>query len=192
MKDSIKLILSIIILFGLIIFAYQKNMLNAQIDPQNVYFQTASGPKNLKTFNGKIVLLYFGFLSCPDVCPTTMSFISKAFKQLSPEDQKKVEFIFVDLDPKRDTMEKLRGYVEYFNPNFQIFLAEEKSTRPFARFFGVDYREVPLKSNMGYTVDHSTDIVVLGKNGKIIGNIHHGTDSEVGTSIIKDFINSQP
>jgi protein SCO1/2 len=188
MKDTWKLILTAVALFGIIIFSYQKNLIKAEIDPMTLHFNTSQGQKNLKNYQNKIVLMYFGFLTCPDACPTTMNHVSKAFKMLTPEEQEKVVFIFVDLDPKRDTIDKLNEYVGYFNKSFVTFSASEETTRPFARFFGVDYREVPLKSNMGYTIDHSTDIIVLNPQGKILDNIHHGTEATLMVATLRNLI----
>jgi protein SCO1/2 len=185
-NDSVKLLLSVVALFSLIVFSYQRNAIESNYQPTTIKFLSSHGMVSLDQFKGKIVLLYFGFLTCPEACPTTMSHVSKAFKELTPEELNKVVMIFIDLDPKRDSIEKLTEYTGYFHKNIIPFWAEEKTTRPLARYFGVEYREVPLKSTMGYTIDHSTDIVVVSPSGSIDSNIHHGTNSVLMLKNIRD------
>jgi protein SCO1/2 len=188
-SDSTKLLLSVIALFLIIIYSYQKTSADRNFKANEVKFNTVSGQQTLKNFSGKIVLLYFGFLSCPDVCPTTLSTYTKAIKELKPEELSKLQFIFVDVDPKRDSLQKLKEYTQYFHPSIVSFSASEEITRPFARYFGADFKYVELKSNLGYTVDHTTDIIVVNPDtNQIITNIHHGTNHKLMIPILNELI----
>jgi len=188
-SDTTKLLLSVIILFLIIIYSYQKTSAERNFKANEVAFNTINGTKTLKNFSGKIVLLYFGFLSCPDACPTTLSNYSKAIKELKPEELNKLQFIFVDVDPKRDSLQKLHEYTNFFHPSIVSFSASEDVLRPFARYFGADFKYVELKSGLGYTVDHTTDIMVINPDtNQIITNIHHGTNHKLLLPILKELI----
>lgn len=188
-SDTTKLLLSVIVLFLIIIYSYQKTSNDRNFKANEVKFNTIAGQETLKKYSGKIVLLYFGFLSCPDICPTTLSTYSKALKELKPEDLNKLQFIFVDVDPKRDTLQKLKDYTNFFHPSIVSFSAAEDVIRPFARYFGADFKYVDLKSGLGYTVDHSTDVIAVNPDtNQIITNIHHGTNHKLLLEILNELI----
>ncbi len=83
--------------------------------------QSVAGPVSLKDLHGKVVLLYFGYTKCPDVCPTSLSFMTQALNEMTDDELAKVQGVFVSVDPKRDTVESLKEYVEYFHPNFSRY-----------------------------------------------------------------------
>lgn len=188
LSDSTKLVLSAIVLFGLIIFSYQKNAELNSYRPFGQQFKTPIGTKSLNSFNQKIKLMYFGFLNCPDACPTTLSKISKAFKQLTPEELNRFAFIFVDLDPTRDSLDKLKEYTNYFHPNIIAFTTDPKSLEPFTQYFGIAYQKVKINSEMGYTIDHSTDIVVVSPKNEITANIHHEIDDKLMLKKLRELL----
>lgn len=188
-SDSTKLFISVIALFLLIIYSYQKTSAERNFKANEVNFNTINGIQTLKNYRGKIVLLYFGFLSCPDACPTTLSTYSKAIKELKPEELNKLQLIFIDVDPKRDSLQKLNEYTNFFHPSIVTFSANEEVLRPFARFFGADFKYVELKSGLGYTVDHTTDIIVINPDtNQIITNIHHGTNHKLLLPILRELL----
>ena len=78
--------------------------------------QSAAGPVSLKDYRGKLVLVYFGYTFCPDICPTSLAATAEGLKQLTPEELARVAMIFVSVDPKRDTPERLKEYAEFFHP----------------------------------------------------------------------------
>jgi protein SCO1/2 len=186
--EKIKLILSVIALCGILIFSYIKNQDNHSINPNLVDFESPTGPVKISSFKGKINLLYFGFLSCPEACPTTLSHTAAAFKLLTPDEQKKVQLLFIDLDPEKDTLEKMKAYTDFFHPNIIPLRLPLKELNEVTRFFGIAFMKVPLKSSMGYTIDHSTDILVLSPTGEMLPNIHHGTSAANMVLVIKKII----
>ncbi len=121
----------------------------------------------------KLTFLYFGFLSCPDVCPTTLGNIASIFKEMPKEKLDQIAFVFVDVDPERDKVEDLKNYTSFFDPKIIPASIPPKELDLFTRHFGVVYMKVPLDSEMGYTIDHSTDIIVLNSEGKRLESIHH-------------------
>ena len=78
--------------------------------------QSYRGPVELQDFRGQVVLLYFGYTWCPDICPTSLGLTSLALKALKPDELARVQSLFVSVDPERDTLEKLKNYGEYFHP----------------------------------------------------------------------------
>lgn len=187
-NKTTKLILSTIALFVLIIYSFQLNKEQANFKPYDVVFQSPKGDISLSKFKGKLVIMYFGFLSCPEACPTTLNRVGSVFKQLPKDELDKIEMIFIDLDPERDTLPKMSDYTSFFHPKILPFTTDMRSLRLFSRYFGVEFRKVELKSNMGYTIDHSTDMIVISPDGKLLPNIHHETDSKLLLLVIKQLI----
>jgi protein SCO1 len=116
---------------------------------------------------GKVVLLFFGYTSCPDVCPTTMAELNQALAQLSDEDADKVQMVFVTVDPDRDTPERTQEYVDHFNPKFIGLSGTEAELTKVWSDYGV-YREiVEGASAAGYSVDHTARITMIDEQGNL-------------------------
>lgn len=181
MKDNLKFTAATLVLMGILIFSYLQIRGERNFNPFTHPLKSASGTMNLNELkkDNKIILMYFGFLSCPDVCPTTLSSMSSVFKALPKEQLDRIEFLFIDLDPERDTMERMIKYSSYFHPKIRPVIMSLKELDQFTRFFGVVFMKIPLKSTMGYTIDHSTDIIVLSPEGKILQPIAHGSPKVV-------------
>jgi protein SCO1/2 len=130
-------------------------------------------PVTLETYKGKVVVLFFGFTHCPDVCPTTMAEMSSAMKELGP-DADKVQVLFATLDPERDTKELLSQYVPGFDSRFVGLYGTLEQTDATAKEFKVFYRKVPGKTADSYTIDHTAGSYVFDKNGKIRLFLRHG------------------
>jgi protein SCO1/2 len=130
-------------------------------------------PVTLETYKGKVVVLFFGFTHCPDVCPTTMAEMSTVMKELGP-DADKVQVLFATLDPERDTKELLSQYVPGFDPRFVGLYGTLAQTDATAKEFKVFYRKVPGKTADSYTIDHTAGSYVFDKNGKIRLFLRHG------------------
>jgi protein SCO1/2 len=120
----------------------------------------------LVDFKGKVVALFFGYTHCPDVCPTAMSELNRALKLLGPR-AKEVQVVFVTLDPERDTVDVLRRYVPYFNPDFIGLRGEVNVTKKLAQEFKVFYARQASDSKTGYTIDHSSGVYVFDRNGDL-------------------------
>ena len=121
-------------------------------------------PRTRADFAGKLVVLTFGFTRCPDVCPISLAALASTMDALG-EDRKRVQVIFVTVDPERDTPALLAKYVTAFGPGFLGLAGDAGATRRAARAFKVFYQKVPT-SNGDYTMDHSTGYYVLDKNGR--------------------------
>ena len=123
-------------------------------------------PVTLETYKGKVVVLFFGFTHCPDVCPTTMAEMSAVMKELGP-DADKVQVLFATLDPARDTRELLAQYVPGFDPRFVGLYGTPEQTAATAKEFKVFYQKVPGKTADSYTIDHTAGSYVFDRNGRI-------------------------
>ena len=141
---------------------------------------SGKGPFSLKDLRGKVVLLYFGYTKCPDVCPTSLSFMTQALNELDDEELKKVQAVFVSVDPKRDTFEALDQYVEYFHPNLMGVTGSDEEVAAAAELYGAQYYEVELKdSAFGYAVNHSAVTYLITEEGKLRFIFPHATPSPV-------------
>lgn len=179
-KEIFKTSVAVIGLVGVLLFSYLSLKKQKEFDPFNLKLNTSSGVTTLNEVKkDKIVLLYFGFLSCPDACPTTLSTMAAVFKELPPNKLDKIAFIFVDLDPERDTLVKLKEYANFFHPKIMPISLPLADLDLFTKYFGIAYMKVPLKSNMGYTIDHSTHIIVLSADGKLLEPIEHQTPKKL-------------
>ncbi len=107
----------------------------------------------------KVILLYFGYTHCPDVCPTVLHKLSDMYNLLGSY-QKNVKVIFITLDPKRDTPAIVSEYVKFFNKDFTGLSGSENAIKKTAKAYGVVYKVVPSKSE-GYLIDHSDNIYVI-------------------------------
>ena len=171
----LSLVLALVLIYSASILKKEKSF-----NAYNLPLKTQNGFITLGDYkNKKLVLLYFGFLSCPDACPTTLSKMSHVFKELPKKNLDAVTLIFVDLDPARDSLQKIAEYTHYFNPLFQAVSLDEKNLDLFTKAFGIAYMKVPLKSSMGYTIDHSTDIKMISPSGELLDPFFHDDTKEM-------------
>ena len=126
-------------------------------------------------FRGKLMLVYFGFTYCPDVCPTDLQEIGLALDRLGPAGEA-VQPLFITLDPERDTPEHLADYVSLFHPRLVALTGEASAIGEAARAYKVHYAKVPT-SNGDYTVDHSAFIYLMDRDGGYIGFFPPGTSA---------------
>ena len=141
---------------------------------------------SLEDLRGKVVLLYFGYTKCPDVCPTSLSYMSQALNGLESDELKTVIGVFVSVDPERDTPERLKEYVAYFHPRLIGVTGTEKEIAQAATLYGARYSKVELEgSAFGYAVNHSAATYLIGPGGELRFILPHDTPSEVITEAIR-------
>src|SRR3954471_14983934 len=124
--------------------------------------------RTLTTHNlkGKPTLIYFGFTYCPDVCPTSLLLMETALEKLGPDAAKKVNLVFITIDPERDTKELIKGYVSNFGTTFEGLTGTPAEIAAAARAYRVYYQKVPGKEGSPYLMDHSSIVYVLDRNGR--------------------------
>jgi protein SCO1/2 len=120
-------------------------------------------------FRGKLMLIYFGYTFCPDVCPTTLGNVAQAYDLLSAKDQAQVVPIFITVDPERDTVDQMAQYVDAFSPAFVGLTGSPDQIAPVLKAFRVYARKVESK-DANYSVDHSSILYVMGKDGKYLSH----------------------
>lgn len=122
--------------------------------------------RTLEDFRGKVVLLFFGYTGCPDMCPTTLALLAGTMKELG-EDAGKVQGLFVTVDPKRDTPQLLAQYVPAFYPTFLGLYADEATTERTVREFKGYFHANRPNEHGSYTVDHSAQVYVFDPAGRL-------------------------
>lgn len=122
--------------------------------------------RSLADFHGKVVVLFFGYTHCPDVCPTTLGELGITLKRLGA-DASRVQVLFVTLDPARDTPAVLAQYVPSFNPTFLGLTGTEEEIAQTAKSFKVFYKKQESGSKAGYSMDHSANTFVIDQQGRI-------------------------
>ena len=122
--------------------------------------------RTLADFRGKIVMLFFGFTHCPDVCPTALATIAQA-RGLLGEDARRVQGLFVTVDPKRDTPQVLAKYVTAFDPSFLGLYGDEAATERAAKEFKIFYHAHTPDTHGAYGVDHSGQVYVIDGEGRL-------------------------
>ncbi len=134
---------------------------------QDFTLAASSGqPASLSDFRGKLVLLYFGYTFCPDVCPATLSEVTKAMKLLGDKAER-VQVIMVSVDPLRDTPEKLGEYMQHFSPAYLGLTGSEDEIARAAAAYGVFYEKHAGSAASGYLVDHTATVTVIDEEGYV-------------------------
>lgn len=152
--------------------------------------QSADGPVSLRDYRGKLVLLYFGYTFCPDICPTSLAATGEGLKRLTPEEMGRVGMIFVSVDPKRDTPARLKEYAAFFHPKIVGATATPETIADIARRYGVYYAEQKVDTaGDGYVVDHSADTYVIDPAGRLVGRIPHATPPDQVVETIRKYLN---
>lgn len=141
-------------------------------------------------FRGKLQVVYFGYTFCPDICPTSLSVLSRAMGMLDEEEAEQIQPIFITVDPQRDTPEVLAGYVGYFHPRMLGLHASPEATRRTAELFRARYEKVPSQSGdpQRYSMDHTASLFVLGRNGEFITKFAHGLPPTEVVARLRDYL----
>jgi protein SCO1/2 len=140
--------------------------------------QSTAGPLDTKVLRGKVLLIYFGYVNCPDVCPVSMAAGAAALNALTPAERARTQMIMVSVDPERDTPAKLKDYVAYFHPAMLGAVGTPAETAAIAKSFGVGYVRQPNRPDGGYAVDHSSQTYVVGPDGKLMDMLPLGVATE--------------
>ena len=139
--------------------------------------QSDEGTVSLSDFNGQVVLAYFGYTFCPDICPTNLGELSLAYRQLTPEQQQQVQILFISVDPERDTPARLRQYVDYFAADMLGLTADAITIAEVAQRYGAVYLKIDDGSE-NYAVDHSAFTYVIDRNGQLQTQLPHAAGTE--------------
>lgn len=133
--------------------------------------------RSLADFKGKVVVVFFGYTQCPDVCPTTMAEVAEVKRSLGA-DGDKVQGVFVTVDPDRDTAQLLKAYITAFDPSFVALRGSEEQTKAAVKEFKAFYAKVPGKTPESYMVDHTAASFVFDTEGRVRVYVRYGAGAE--------------
>ncbi len=142
------------------------NISQTQFDQEWTLIDQHGDKRNLNDFLGKIVIVFFGYSHCPDVCPTTMADLAKALKLLG-ERSSEVQVLFITLDPERDTQMLLQNYINSFDKNYVALRGNLEQTEKVAKNYKVFYEKQIEGGNVNFSIDHSAGSYVFDKKGKV-------------------------
>jgi len=170
------IIITFLLLIGLGTFLFIKpsNLPKAINLGGDFTLQSADGPVSLSDYQGKVVAMYIGYASCPDVCPTALAIMRQAFISLPEKQQPYVAGLFISVDPERDTPKKLKTYTQFFHPAITGLTGSKEEIDAVVTQYGAFYRLVNMEgSAMGYAVDHSSRIYLIGPEGQLLQTVSH-------------------
>jgi protein SCO1/2 len=130
----------------------------------------------LREAQGKVVALFFGYTSCPDICPTTLAELNQALQELGDRADQ-VQVLFVTVDPERDTPDRVQEYVNHFNPSFIGLSGSEAELMGVWNDYGVFRQVVESTSAAGYLVDHTARVTLIDQQGNL--RVSFGFDTPV-------------
>jgi len=148
--------------------------------------QSADGPFYLHDMKGKVVLIFFGYTSCPTACPTSLETMAEAFSRLSMEELERVQGVFISFDPERDTADGLKEYAGYFHPRIIGITGNAEEVKEVAGKYGAFFiKALQEESEMGYGFSHSTETYLVAKDGTLSEIYSEKTDPKTLSEAIR-------
>ena len=141
--------------------------------------KSAAGPLSLKDLRGSVILIFFGYTGCPTVCPISLATIANVYTKMSRAGIQETRALFISLDPERDNLELLDRYTNYFHPNIIGLTDEISALKNVAEKYGVKFKKTLVPdSTLGYVISHSSDIILVDRNGVLRMTIPHDTETD--------------
>jgi protein SCO1/2 len=150
-----------------------------------------TGPVSLADFQGQVVILYFGYTWCPDICPTNLSLFSQVLNELQESELAQVQPIFVSVDPRRDNLARLKEYTDYFHSRLLGITGSDAEVAKAASLYGVAYRAVNPDTEENYAVDHSADTYLIDRRGELVDTLPHGTAPQILLQRVRDLLSGE-
>lgn len=146
-------------------------------------------PFDSRSLRGKTVLLFFGYTTCPDICPTTLGRLARAFALLGEKRlDDKVQAVFISVDPERDTPAKLQEYLSYFAVPTIGLTGTPEELAALAQKYGASFEKVPVEGKAGYLIDHSTYVYLIDAVGRVRHLFKHADPPEKIATIVERLI----
>lgn len=164
-------------------FSKQDDLAGSPIDvpaPEIALTAHDGTPFLLSEQEGKVLLITFGFTYCPNICPMALGSLAAVYRELTPTEREQVQVVFVTVDPDRDTVEKLAGYVPFFHEDFIGLTGSAEEIAEVAKPYGVFYEAAPNSGDdaaNAYTINHSAYTYLIGRDGTWSRNFDHDTMS---------------
>ena len=173
--------------FLLLLFLFSCERLTTWSTPTGGDFKlaTTTGEIDTAQLRGKTLLIFFGFLNCPEICPTTTLELSRMMKLLSEKDRARVVPIFITVDPERDSLEALKTHFSHFDPGIVAARGTEEEIRKALKLFGGDFKIIKGKDPTDIFVDHTSSIFVINRKGVWVNSLDYDTKA----TDIRDAVN---
>lgn len=149
--------------------------------------QSVKGDVSLSDFKGKAVVMYFGFMSCPEVCPNSMGVIQGALNKLESEKSDQVQGIMISIDPERDSLTQLADFTRYFHPNIIGITGEPSELEQVAKQYGAYFAKTP-DERREYVFEHVSRYYVINKQGQLVDAMRHSTTANELAARLKTVI----
>jgi len=131
-----------------------------------------AGPVNLSDHQGKVVLLFFGYTSCPDICPLSLARIGACLSSLEDAQAEQVSALFITLDPERDTAERMGQYAGFFHPGIVGLTGDAEAIDDVTTRYGITWeRKSSPESALGYSISHPDSILLVDAEGTLVGEV---------------------
>jgi protein SCO1 len=183
MSSNLKVISFILIFIGLVItgFVYKVKQSEAEPELSALVYPIARPLPDFEMmdhqgerfdndqFLGKWSVVFFGFTNCPTICPTIMADLNKVAKSLAPKTYKEIQFVFISIDPERDTVERLSQYIPHYNPDFIGLTSDLDTLTKLTKSMGVAFLKVPMAGSDNYDMQHSDRLFIIDPHGRRYG-----------------------
>lgn len=148
--------------------------------------KSADGHFTLSDHQGKLNVIYFGYTQCPDVCPTSLSVMAHAFKQLAEPQLAQLQGILVSVDPERDTLQHLKSYTQFFHPQIIGLTDTPEAVLALSRKYGAFYQKAKIENSaMDYTVDHTSVFYLTNDQGEVLETVNHSASPDALLTALK-------
>ena len=151
----------------------------------NFTLQSSTGDVSLSDFKGKAVVMYFGFMSCPEVCPNSMGVLQSAFNKLSAEELKDVQGIMISIDPQRDNVKSLEQFTQYYHPKIAGLTGSDEAVEQTADQYGAYFKRTKDKVN-DYLFEHVSRYYVINQHGQLVDALRHSTTPNELTAKLRE------
>lgn len=143
---------------------------------------SANGPVSLNDFRGKVVVIYFGYTHCTDICPLTLGKLGSVLTSMEPGEVAQIQPVFITVDPARDNAKQMAAYSGSFHPKLIGLTGSDAEIKTVAKSYGIHYEKGPVNAAGGYDMGHPSAIYFVGRDGKLLGTLPHKSN----TARIKD------
>jgi protein SCO1/2 len=172
-------------------YTYQGSLIEPPVSAPNFELTDFNGQRfQLSTLQDQVVIIFFGYTSCPDVCPVTLSDFMQIRSKLGDRAEE-VSFVFVTVDPERDTPERMRRYLTNFDADIIGLTGERSELEPVWEAYGVYQAKAEGSSEENYLVDHSSRIYVIDLDGNLRLTYLFGTDDQLITEDVRHLVSLQ-
>jgi len=145
------------------------------------------GAVSLSDFKGSVVVFYFGYTQCPDICPTNLAIVSQALKQLEDKEMEEIQPLFINVDPGRDSPQRLVEYVKFFHPKFIGMSAAPDDLAPIVQQYGAFYEKVSYSNSaMLYGIDHTSEVYIVDRNSQLSKILPHATPVDLVVKALRE------